>query len=286
MEEAIYNLKNEFANVKTIIDRILETKVSIKKKLAQMKDIHAELINENNSKKIFLICLESFHFQYKVMLVDTSNLHRNFLLFTNRTYCDYYGLYNILEKVFNDYKIDIPTTKVHRAYDNLDQFAEYKLDDIFLVRDNVIELIMCLISKLKENEKEVTKYKSKSQSGIRIMNFINTLEYDNKILKDQIELYVSYCDFFQSTQEKYFSKLLEKFETLQQEIDSEIQFQETPWDNKIIGEDDTIVQVVDDCPVSQWNETGQWGVSIEEVENEDKEWTIANKMKNKKKTKK
>jgi hypothetical protein len=220
------------------------------------------------------------------MLVDTSNLHRNFLLFTNRTYCDYYGLYNILEKVFNDYKIDIPTTKVHRAYDNLDQFAEYKLDDIFLVRDNVIELIMCLISKLKENEKEVVKYKSKSQSGIRIMNFINTLEYDNKILKDQIELYVSYCDFFQSTQEKYFSKLLEKFETLQQEIDSEIQFQETPWDNKIIGEDDTIVQVVDDCPVSQWNETGQWGVSIEEVENEDKEWTIPNKIKNKKKPRK
>jgi hypothetical protein len=185
-----------------------------------------------------------------------------------------------------DYKIDIPTTKVHRAYDNLDQFAEYKLDDIFLVRDNVIELIMCLISKLKENEKEVAKYKSKSQSGIRIMNFINTLEYDNKILKDQIELYVSYCDFFQSTQEKYFSKLLEKFETLQQEIDSEIQFQETPWDNKVIGEDDTIVQVVDDCPVSQWNETGQWGVSIEEVENEDKEWTIPNKIKNKKKPKK
>jgi hypothetical protein len=252
-EDRICILKTNFLFVKETIDKIVEIKTTIKRKLAFLKEIHGDLIKDNGSKKIFLICLESFHFQYKVMTFDTDNLHRNFLLLTNRAYCDYYNLYNLLHKLFEDeYKIDIPTTKKHIVYNDLEPFSEYKLDDLYLVHENAFELLTCLIGRMRENENTVNKYKSKSQSGIRIDNFINTLEYDNKILRDRIELYTNYFDFFQNTQLKYFTKLLEKITTLQKEIDSDIQFHETPWDKKPVTEDDTLIQVTEDCPVAQW----------------------------------
>jgi hypothetical protein len=150
--------------------------------------------------------------------------------------------------------MDIPTLNKHPAYNDLEPFSEYKLEDLDLVYNNAFELLSYLLARLKENEIAINKYKSRSQSGIRIDNFINTLEYDNKILKDQIELYTSYFDFFQNTQLKYFVDLLEKITGLQQKIDEDIQFHETPWDKKTISETDTLLQTPDDCAVSQWEE--------------------------------
>ncbi len=238
----MFQMKNDFENVKNIVDKIAEIKTAIKKKLGQLKEIHAELINTNDSKKIFLICLESFHFQYKAMNFELDNLHRNFLLLTNRAFCDYTSLYSLLQKMFEDYKIDIPTASVHPVYNDLDPYFEYKMEDINLVHDNSVELIMCLICKLRENENTVSKYKVKSKSGIRIANFINTLEYDNNILRDQIKLYINYCDFFQGTQNKYFNKLLEKIKALQDDIDEDIKFHETQLDEDDVNEDPAVSQ--------------------------------------------
>ena len=122
----MFQLKNDFENVKNIVDKIAEIKTAIKKKLGQLKEIHADLIKTNDSKKIFLICLESFHFQYKAMIFDSDNLQRNFLLLTNRTFCDYTSLYGLLQKMFEDYKIDIPSATVHPVYNDLDPYCEYK----------------------------------------------------------------------------------------------------------------------------------------------------------------
>jgi len=246
----MFRLKNDFENVKNIVDKIAGIKTAIKKKLGELKEIHADLIKTNDSKKIFLICLESFHFQYKAMNFELDNLQRNFLLITNRAFCDYSSLYGLLQKMFDDYKIDIPTASVHPVYNDLDPYCEYKIEDINLVHDNAVELITCLICKLRESEITVNKYKVKSKSGIRIANFINTLEYDNNILRDQIELYVNYCDFFQSTQNKYFNKLLEKIKALQDDIDEDIQFHETQLD---IDEDEANGDEANgDQTVSQW----------------------------------
>jgi hypothetical protein len=106
--------------------------------------------------------------------------------------------------------------------------------------------------KYKEKESLVSKYISKSKSGIRIANFINTLEYENKVMKEKIELYTNYCDFFQNSQLKYFNKLYSKIQVLQDEINEEITFHETPWDNTSIKENDTFLQTNDELPVSQW----------------------------------
>lgn len=264
MELEIQRLTIEFINLKDIVTKITDIKTVIKQKLARLKEIHADFIKDNKTKKIFLICLESFHFQYKVMNVEIDNMNRSFALLMNRAYCDYFNLYSMLHKVFEEYEIDVPTAQQHPAYKDLEPFFEYKLDDISLAHANSIDLITILILKYKEKESLVSKYISKSKSGIRIANFINTLEYENKILKEKIELYSNYCDFFQNSQLKYFSKLYSKIQTLHDEINDEITFHETPWDNVSIKESDTLTQINDDLAVAQWEDHSNIVVILEE----------------------
>ena len=287
MELEIQRLTTDFINLKDIIGKIIETKIVIKQKLARLKEIHADLIKDNSTKKIFLICLESFHFQYKVMNVETDNMHRSFALLTNRAYCDFFNLYLMLHKVFEEYEIEVPTAQQHPAYKDLEPFFMYKLNDISLVHANSIELINILILKYKEKESLVSKYISKSKSGIRIANFINTLEYENKVLKEKIELYTNYCDFFQNSQFKYLNKLYLKIKLLQDEINDDISFHETPWDNTLINENDTLMQISDELPVAQWDteadhEDDVIGISGEDLEkSEVEEIKHANKKNNK-----
>lgn len=268
MESEIQKLINQFVEIKHTILQIIETTSVIKQKLTHLKEIYVNLI-KHNSKKIFLICLESFHFQYKVMNVEIENIHKHFLLLTNHTYCDYSNLYSILHKTFAEREITVSTEKQHPVYKDVDPFSEYKIEEIELVYNNSIELISFLISRFRENEEVVNKYVSKSQSGFQISNFINTLEYENHVLKDQITLYLNYCTFFQSSQTKYFSKLFNKVTTLHEEINAEIVFHETPWDKVSINETDTLVQDVKEKPaVKQWshaNDEDMVGISKEEI---------------------
>lgn len=152
---------------------------------------------------------------------------------------------------------------------------------MILVYTNAIELISFLVVKLREKEQMVQKYLSKSQSGIRITNFINTLEYENNVMTDKISLYISYCEFFQSSQLKYFNKLYAKIKLLQDEINEEIVFHETPWDNTTIHENVTLTQVnEEEQPVMQWEDNELVGISKEELE--VSEWKHQSPKKNNK----
>jgi hypothetical protein len=50
---------------------------------------------------------------------------------------------------------------------------------------------------------------------------------------------------------------MDKIKTLQDEIDQDIKFHETPWDDTPINESDTLIQSIDDCAVTQWGLSGE-----------------------------
>jgi len=191
-----------------------------------MRDIYSDLIEKNNHKQIFLFCLESFNFQNKTLLYESDHLHKTFIMLLNRTYRDYYKLYNIILKLFDEYKLENKTQKKHPEYRDLDVNADFSLEEISNIHDDVIYLTCVLIDKYKESEALIRQYKTKSKTGIYIVNLINTIEYDNAILKDQIDLYINYLFFFQDTQTTYLSKLNKKMESFLNEIEDDIKFQD------------------------------------------------------------
>jgi hypothetical protein len=227
MEANIEKIVADFAtNIQHNITNITNTIKVIKDKIQIMRDIYGDLIEKNNHKQIFLFCLESFNFQNKTLLYESDHLHKTFIMLLNRTYRDYYKLYNIILKLFDEYKLENKTQKKHPEYRDLDVNAEYSLEEISNIHDDVIYLACVLIDKYKESEALIRQYKTKSKTGIYIVNLINTIEYDNAILKDQIDLYINYLFFFQDTQTTYLSKLNKKMGGFLNEIEEDIKFQD------------------------------------------------------------
>ena len=63
----IDSLKGDFQTVVSLHADIIDKKDALTEKLATLKTIYNDLIKSNN-KKIFLFCLDSFYFQYKLLL--------------------------------------------------------------------------------------------------------------------------------------------------------------------------------------------------------------------------
>ena len=236
MEANIEKIVANFAtNIQENITNITNTIKVVKDKIQVLRDIYSDLIEKNNHKQIFLFCLESFNFQNKTLLFEAEHLHKTFNVLLNRTYRDYYKLYNIILKLFDEYKLENKTQKKHPEYRDLDANAEFTLEEISNIHDDVIYLACVLIDKYKESEALIRQYKTKSKTGIYIINLINTIEYDNAILKDQIDLYINYLFFFQDTQSTYFLKLDSKLTNFLNEINNDINFQ---------NQDETIEELV------------------------------------------
>lgn len=249
MEASIEKIVADFAtNIQYNITNITHTIKIVKDKIQIMRDIYSDLIEKNNHKQIFLFCLESFNFQNKTLLYESDHLHKTFIILLNRTYRDYYKLYNIILKLFDEYKLENKTQKKHPEYRDLDVNVDFSLEEISNIHDDVIYLTCVLIDKYKESEAVIGQYKTKSKTGIYIVNFINTIEYDNAVLKDQIDLYINYLFFFQDTQTTYLSKLNKKMVGFLNEIEEDILFQdeteEMRSESQDINQDEQDEQVV------------------------------------------
>lgn len=255
MESAIGELKTRFTQINDQIGKILEIKMSAHFKISRFKTIYDEMIQMNNSKKHFLVCLEALHFQYKMFITEQESLTRLLLMLLNRVYRDYFNYYNVILKELPKYEVPAPViAKQHLVYKDAEPNAEFQPEDIALVFENMMSLLYSIALKYNENETVIHQYKVRSVSGIFIGNLINTLEYDNRVLDDHASLFIKSVGFTLQTQASYFSKTLKRFQCAVEDIDNEVSFQESPWDNSGMSVADQVVQKTDDGNpmVSQW----------------------------------
>ena len=93
--EISYKIEKIQKNFKSLLnlDKKIETQVvKLKEKLNHLKEMHSKMSKSNNNQ-VFLFCLDSFYFQYKLFAMDLENLNKFDLLTKNRMYCDYFKLY-------------------------------------------------------------------------------------------------------------------------------------------------------------------------------------------------
>lgn len=255
MENIFATMKIDFVKMIDLIHKINGIKLSSHVMLTRFKNIYDEIVHMNNTKKQFLVCLEALHFQYKVLITEQDNLTKMLLMLLNRIYRDYFNYYNAIAKELARYEIAQPiVAKQHTIYKDTEPFAEFQIEDISLVFENVNTLISAILMKHAENESVVQQYKSRSSTGIFIGNLINTLEYDNSVLEDHAKLFLKSIDFSVKTQTAYLTKMLKRFETMVNDINSEVMLHDSPWDNSAMSVSDQLVQATDDDEprVSQW----------------------------------
>jgi hypothetical protein len=216
-------LIGSFQNLLTVQREIIVKKEVLSTKLQSLKDTYTQLV-KTNSKKIFLFCLDSFYFQYKILTIEMDNINRFSSMINNRMYGDYYKLYQlILVQLPDSHRNAAPSTdRTYPPYRELEPFFEYKVADIIHLHRDILRILHFLQRKFNEKQTHIQTYSDEINVGRSISSFLQTHEYENTLLREQIMLYVNYLDFFHVTQTNYIHKLFLHLDRFQREIEEEI----------------------------------------------------------------
>jgi hypothetical protein len=288
----IDKIKTNFQEILGLHNELLTVNSEINDSISKLKENYNELIKVNN-KKIFLFCLDSFYFQYKILTTELTNLSQILQLLNNRIYGDYYKLYNIIISQSKENNIFTQSmnseTDKFPVYKDLEPFHQYKMSDIINIHNDIVLIINDLYELYISKQKNIHNYSDSTNLGITISNFINTLEYENSMLRELIELFSRYISFFHSSQKNNLNKLLAKMNIFKKELVSDIlinyknvksiQFNNIMFaDNNIdnIGEkkynrDDLIIGINGESITSPKDSIPEWKESLEtEIMNDDK----------------
>jgi hypothetical protein len=219
----------EFKIIIETYNKINDKRTHLANRISVLKTKYNDLIH-NNNRRIFLFCLDSLHFQYKCLTIELEDIIRFITFINNRMYADYYKLYNLIILQANDkYSLPLPLIDVKKfpVYKDHDPFYEYSIDHIIELHDIIIQIIHTLFVQYSRKEREIYEHTDES-NGFSIMNFINTLEYENSLLREQISLQISYVSFFHNLQTNCLNRLLSKIQNLHNEVESNLIIKNEP----------------------------------------------------------
>jgi hypothetical protein len=230
-------------------------KNSVASKLGELKRLHGEMIRDNN-KQIFLFCLDSFYYQYKIFSMEFEHIKKLRALLNNRMYCDYYKLHNMIVKFCKErLHEDSLTIRSFPVYKDLEPFQEYCIEDISALHESILNLLNSLYLETVHKENSILHYNDNHKVGFSISNFLNTLTHENRILQDQITLYVNYISFFHISQQKQLKRLHHRIADFYKEVDENINMNytfsiEDIKDDHTIDTLDDILDPADDIPAA------------------------------------
>jgi hypothetical protein len=158
--------------------------------------------------------------------MEIDHIDKTRTMINNRMYCDYYKLYNIIINHIKESRIELSKEdleiKSFPVYKDLEPFQEYKIEDICDIHDNILQLINKLHTQSTYKNDDINNYSENHRIGFSISNFLNTLEYENRLLQEQITLYINYVSFFHISQKKQLMRLFSKIQDFQKELEENI----------------------------------------------------------------
>lgn len=226
MTTHITNLSTNFQDILALHSNIISKRSDLLGKLQDLKNTYNELVKQN-TKKLFIFCLDSLFFQYKTLSIEMEDIARYLALINNRMYCDYYKLYKIiLEQSTTELNLDVANLsedfKKYPHYKDLEQFHEYKMNDIIQLHSDILTSLKLLYSNYASKIKTMNEYNSNVSVGISINNFLHTLDHENSGLQEHIHLYINYLEYFHISHNGYLSKILGQVDGISSEIEENV----------------------------------------------------------------
>jgi hypothetical protein len=108
------------------------------------------------------------------------------------------------------------------VYKDLEPFQEYRIEDISLLHESILNLINTLYTETQTKSDTILHYNENHKVGFSISNFLNTLTHENRILQEQITLFINYISFFHISQQKQLKKLHVRVGDFFKEVDDNI----------------------------------------------------------------
>ena len=241
-------LKDEFNDIKNIRDSIVTLLESLNLKINTLKSIYKELLQNNKSNSFGL---DSLHFQNKVINLECEHKDLLFKIVDNRIYGDYYKLHQIIVNfVINNVEdkqilLLCENSKNYTVYKDLDIKREYNFEETSEIHKDIVLIIEGLRDDLLIRETNLKIEDKKRKSGLNIDNLINSYNFNNNKLKQQIELFVDYVKVFHKFHIKYLNRFNLKAKLFFGQINSDIKLE----NNKKINIDNIVIP--DNCNNSE-----------------------------------
>jgi hypothetical protein len=242
MEARLLKVKNVFDDVKGMRSEIGNLFEGLDARITKLKDVYKDFIKNTNAIKSpdvkpFIFSLDSFYFQTSLLEREFNYLKDYKTIIINRMYGEYYKLFKLInvyvERSHIDNKLnEILKNKKYPKYDDLDDSKEYDFNLIVQVNEDIMNIVNYLINILKEKELALTHYTTNQDYGLNVDNFVSTYNYEVIVLREQINLYEKYLEFFYKVHQKLLRCLIMKINMLEAQITTDIKFEGGLLSNK------------------------------------------------------
>lgn len=227
MDDRLTQLKTDFIKFTDLKQDNVHTLTILDGRIKKIKQIYSEFI-QTNREHLFIFTLDSFYFQSKLIDIEYEDILRVFHSITNRMYCDYYKLFKIIiDYVFQN----IPDKKLIElihvndhfpVYKDLEPFKQYDFQYIQHLHEILLVILTYLYGHITNKEHDLKIYQTKNKIGLNIDSFVNTLNFNNTVMKEKINLFVTYIEFFHKLHTKYFRRFTTKTQLLLSQINNDI----------------------------------------------------------------
>ena len=235
MEAKLNKVKQTFNKIKDIRIAVVNIFATLEIKIGKLKLLANDFI-KNNHETLFVFGLDSFMFQSKMIDYEYNDMQKYFSALNNRMYCEYYKLYKIvLEYIEQNSGISqnktfemIKANSKFPIYKDLEPYKQYNFDTIEEVHKTIISLLNIINDYIVLKDTELENYKMKQYSGFNINNFVNTFDYNIIMVKQKLLLFMAYLEFFHNIHTKHFKRFSKKMKLMDDHINDDIQFDDSP----------------------------------------------------------
>jgi hypothetical protein len=231
METRISQLKTNFGNISDIRSQVKNFFEILQIRINKLKLFYSEFI-KNNKSELFVFGLDSLHFQSKLIDIEYDDMKRIFMAINNRMYCEYFKLYKIIvayiiENTFDKKIMELIKVNNFPVYKDLEPFKEYEFNTVLEIHENILLMLNAIIGYLEGKEHELTFHIVKKNIGLNIDNFISSFSFDITVIKEKINLFITYIEFFHKLHTKQLQRFSNKIQLMYSHVNKDIRFDES-----------------------------------------------------------
>jgi hypothetical protein len=231
METRISQLKTNFGNISDIRSQVKNFFEILQIRINKLKLFYSEFI-KNNKSELFVFGLDSLHFQSKLIDIEYDDMKRLFMAINNRMYCEYFKLYKIIvayiiENTFDKKIMELIKVNNFPVYKDLEPFKEYEFNTVLEIHENILLMLNAIIGYLEGKEHELTFHIVKKNIGLNIDNFISSFSFDITVIKEKINLFITYIEFFHKLHTKQLQRFSNKIQLMYSHVNKDIRFDES-----------------------------------------------------------
>jgi hypothetical protein len=191
-------------------------------KKTTLSGLYKQLLDENST---IMNTLDVFNFQIKLLGNDIVYLTTKYKQTNNRIYCQYYKLFISIQEYVesNVSQVGFPKASFP-TYDDTNPDKVYEFSVISEVHDTTCGVLRSVIEYLKFQNTEYKRYKLINNSGVYIDVFVDTFKYKVRTIIEKINLFSDILKFYNTTNVKHYTKLVNYIEFINQNMCNDIAF--------------------------------------------------------------